>query len=144
MEIEIVHERQEGIKVTIDCPKTDKTVEDLKRHIEQYDSKIKGYKNSEVCLVDIKDIYYIETVDSKTFVYTKDDVIEIHYRIYELEEILSGKDFIRTSKSQIINISKMKALSPQINRTILVTLDNGECLQISRRYVKDLKQKLGI
>lgn len=144
MEVEIIHERQQGVKVTIDCPKADKTAEDLKRHIEQYDSRIKGYKNSEICLVDIKDIYYIETVDSKTFVYTRDDVIEVHYRIYELEEILSERAFIRTSKAQIINIGKMKALSPQLNRTILVTMDNDECLQISRRYVKDLKQKLGI
>lgn len=144
MEIEIVHEREDGIKVTIDCPKKDETVEDLKRHIEQYDSRIKGYKNSEMLLIDIKDIYYIETVDSKTFLYTRNDVLEVRYRIYELEEMLSKKDFIRTSKSQIINICKMKTLSPQLNRTLMVTLDNDESLQISRRYVKDLKQKLGM
>lgn len=144
MEVEIIHERQEGVKVTIDCPKTDKTAEDLKRHIEQYDNRIKGYQNGEICMVDIKDIYYIETVDSKTFAYMRERVLEIRFRIYELEELLSEKEFIRTSKSQIVNIRKMKALSPQMNRTILVTMDNDECLQISRRYVKDLKQRLGI
>ena len=41
--------------------------------------------------------------------------MEVKQRLYELEVILSDKDFIRTSKSQI---NKVKSLRPEINRTI--------------------------
>lgn len=147
MEVEIVHKRQKGTKVTIDCPDADKTVERLKKYIEAYDStqgRIKGHCEGNITFVDINDIYYFDTVDERTYLYTKSACFEVHYRIYELEEMLSEKDFIRTSKSQIINIKRMKSLEPQLNRTILVTMDNEECLYISRRYVKSMKEKLGI
>lgn len=147
MEVEVIHRRAEGTKVTIDCPKEDKDVEKLKRYIEAYesdDSRIKGLCDGRITFVEIKDIYYFDTVDERTFLYTKNGCFEVRYRIYELEEMLSEQDFIRTSKSQIMNIKKMKSLEPQLNRTILVTMDNDECLYISRRYVKGMKEKLGI
>ena len=144
MEIEIVHNRQDGIGVTIDCPKVDQTVERLKAHIEQFDSRIKGSCNGRICFVEIKDIYYFDSVDNRTFLYTKNQCVEVLYRLYELEEMLTERDFIRISKSQIVNIQQMKSLVPQMNRTLLITMNNEERLCISRRYVKSLKDKLGI
>ncbi|MBQ7942958.1 MAG: LytTR family transcriptional regulator DNA-binding domain-containing protein [Lachnospiraceae bacterium] len=144
MEVEIVHSRQDGIGVTIDCPKVDKTVERLKTHIEQFDSRIKGNCNGEICFVDIKDIYYFDTVDNRTFLYTENQCVEVAFRLYELEEMLTEKDFIRISKSQIVNIQRMKSLMPQMNRTLLITMNNEERLCISRRYVKSMKDKLGL
>ncbi|MBE5875837.1 MAG: LytTR family transcriptional regulator [Lachnospiraceae bacterium] len=144
MEVGIVHNRQDGVCVTIDCPKVDENIHRLKMHIEKFDSRIKGSCNGELCFVEIGDVYYFDAVDNRTFLYTKTECVEVTYRLYELEEMLADKDFIRISKSQIVNIQKMKSLVPQINRTILVTMDNEECLCISRRYVKSMKERLGI
>ncbi len=144
MEVEVVHSRQEGIGVTIDCPRIDKTVERLKTHIEQFDNRIKGSIRGEICFVDIGNIYYFDAVDNRTFLYTQEQCMEVAYRLYELEDMLSEQDFIRISKSQIVNIQKMKSLVPQMNRTLLVTMDNEERLCISRRYVKNIKERLGI
>lgn len=144
MEIEIVQRRQDGVKVIIECAEKNRDIEQLKQYIEKYDVRMKGYKDGTMTLVDIRDVYYFETVDERTFLYTADDCLEIRYRMYELEELFAEKDFVRTSKSQIIHIRKMKSLTPQINRTIMVEMDNGEFLYISRKYVKDFKQKLGL
>ncbi len=144
MEVGIVHNRQDGVGVIIDCPRVDENIERLRTHIEQFDSRIKGNCNGELCFVDIKDIYYFDAVDNRTFLYTQKECLEVSYRLYELEEMLVDKDFIRISKSQIVNIQKMKSLIPQMNRTLLVTMNNEECLCISRRYVKSMKEKLGI
>lgn len=144
MEVGIVHNRPSGVSVTIDCPKVDEDIKRLKTHIESFDSRIKGMCNGNVVYVDICDIYYFDAVDNRTFLYTEKECFEVGFRLYELEEILAGKDFIRISKSQIANIRKMRSLLPQLNRTILVTLENDEDLSISRRYVKSIKEKLGI
>lgn len=70
--------------------------------------------------------------------------MEVNQRLYELEHILSEKDFIRISKSQIVNINKIQSLRPELNRTILATMCNKEQLSISRKYVKAIRNLLSI
>lgn len=116
----------------------------LKYHIELFDKKLQAKKDDEWRFVNLFDILYFESVDNRTFLYTKDDVMEIKRRLYELEIILSEKDFFRISKSQIININKVKSLRPEINRTILATMCNGEQLYISRKYAPAIRRLISI
>lgn len=88
-------------------------------------------------------IYYIESVDKRTYIYTKDGCFETKYRLYELEEILN-RNFFRSAKSMIINIRKIKAVKAEINGRMNATLLNGEKVIIARSYVKELKERLGI
>ena len=71
-------------------------------------------------------------------------VLEINQRLYELENILSPKDFARISKSQIVNMNKIISLKPELNRTILATMCNNVKLSISRKYVKTVRSILSI
>ena len=88
-------------------------------------------------------IYYIESVDKRTYVYTKGDCFETKYRLYELEDIL-GFNFLRCSKAMIVNIRKIRSVRAELNARMSVELLNGERIIISRGYVKDLKDKLGV
>lgn len=94
--------------------------------------------------VNSSDVLYFESVDNRTFLYTEDDVMEVKRRLYELEMVLSDKDFIRISKSQIVNINKIRSLKPELNRTVLATMCNGEQLYISRKYVQAIRNILSI
>lgn len=60
-------------------------------------------------------IFYIEAVDNKTFVYTKEKVYESKQKLYELEDALENGDFLRVSKSVILNLSKVKFLAPALS-----------------------------
>lgn len=88
-------------------------------------------------------IYYIESVDKRTYVYTKGDCFETKYRLYELQDIL-GFNFLRCSKAMIVNIRKIRSVRAELNARMSVELLNGERIIISRGYVKDLKNKLGV
>ena len=88
-------------------------------------------------------IHYIESVDKRTYVYTKDDCHETKYRLYELDELLDV-NFLRCSKAMIINIKKIRSVRAELNARLSAELLNGERLIISRGYVKDLKKKLGV
>lgn len=144
MDIQIVPHIKEKIQVIIKCKEIDNEVIRLKSHIELFDTKLQAKRENNLHLIKASDVLYFEAVDNKTFVYTEDDVMEMKQRLYELEAILSEKDFIRTSKSQIININKIKTLKPELNRTILATMCNNEQLYISRKYVPSLKSILSI
>lgn len=94
-------------------------------------------------LCRMEHIYYVESVDKKTFVYTKDECYQTKKRLYELEEELNV-NFLRCSKSMIVNIRKIKNVKSGLNGRMNAQLLNGETVMISRSYVKDLKKRLGL
>ena len=88
-------------------------------------------------------IYYIESVDKRSFIYTKAGCYETKYRLYEREELLDSR-FLRCAKAMIVNIRKIRSVKSELNARMRAELLNGEQIVISRGYVKDLKEKLGV
>lgn len=144
MDIQIIEHIKETVSVVIQCKKIDEEVNRLKTHIELFDQKLHAKKDNKYYFINSAEVLYFESVDNRTFLYTSKDVMEIKQKLYELEEFLSDRDFIRISKSLIVNVNKIKSLKPEINRTVLVTMCNGECLHISRKYVRAVKKLLSI
>lgn len=143
MKIQIM-EQEKDLEVIIKCQRVNEQVIRLKSHIELFDNTLQGRVQNETCFVQAKDVLYFEAVDNRMFLYTEKEVMEIKHRLYELELMLSSKDFIRISKSQIVNVNKIRSLKPEINRTILATMCNGEQLYVSRTYVKTFRELLGV
>jgi len=101
------------------------------------------YKEQQAFVCAFREIYYIESVDNKCFVYTKSDCFETKHKLYELE-LLLDTNFFRCSKSMICNIKKIKSVKAEYNARMHATLTNGEAVIITRSYVRDLKKRLGI
>ena len=114
--------------------------------IELLEGESKGIavsQDDKVFIIKVSAIYYIESVDKKTFVYTKNACYDCKYRLYELETMLGGY-FMRCSKSMIINLRKVRNVKSQMSGRIDATLLNDEMIVISRSYVKEVKRRLGI
>ena len=120
--------------------------EEIQKAIDILDNNcrvIPVIKEAETVMCRTDQIYYIESVDKRSYVYTKDCCYETKYRLYELEEVLNAS-FLRCSKAMIINIRKIKSVKAELNGRMTAELLNGEQTIISRGYVKDLKRKLGL
>lgn len=103
-----------------------------------------AYDGNEIHRIRPSDIFYIEVVDNKTFLYGSQKIFESKQKLYELEESLANSDFLRVSKSLIVNMSKIKTLSPALSGRFEAALDNGERVIVSRQYIGDLKKRLGV
>ena len=108
------------------------------------DNVLIGYQDNTIQRVREEEIYYIEAVDNKVFLYCENSVMESKQKLYELEALLGTRDFLRISKSTIINMSKIKRLAPAFSGRLEASLINGEKIIISRQYVSGLKKILGI
>ena len=111
--------------------------------LENGEQVIVGYKDGEKVPCRLSQIYYFETVDDKSFAYTKDTCLEVRSRLYEIEQTLDFR-FFRCSKSMICNLRKIKSVKAESNARLRAVLLNGEVIVISRSYVKELKKKLGL
>ncbi len=92
--------------------------------------------------VPVVDLFYAESVDERVFLYTASDSYEIRMKLYELEDLLENKSFLRISKSMIVNLMKISSVRPALNGRFSAVLKNGEEIIISRKYVPALKQIL--
>ena len=100
-------------------------------------------KDKSTWFCKLTQIYYIESVDKRTYIYSKDDCYESRERLYELEEKL-GMYFVRISKSMIVNLRKIQNVSAEPGGRMVAVLLNAERVIISRSYVKEIKRRLGI
>ncbi len=125
-------------------------VHDITREVELAASLLQGHRgmlvgsrDGQQFLLSPSDVYYFETVDDRTFAYTKAQTYELGMRLYELEAMLD-KRFFRSSKSQIVNVLMIESVRSEMNGRMLATLLSGDKLIVSRGYVKELKRRLGL
>ena len=141
VEIEQVgRERKE--QVLIRCHAVTEEVREIAAFVKSRQGSLTGVKDSRQYEIAVSDIYYFESVDGKTFLYAKDQVYETSYRIYELESMLRPKNFLRVSKSMLLNLMKIRSIQSALNGRFAAVLLSGEEVIISRSYVKGLKAAL--
>ena len=80
-------------------------------------------KDGAVSRLSPGEIFYFESVDERTFVYSQTEVYTCEYRLYELEEKIRKCGFARISKSVIVNIRKIQQIRPQLNGRFEAVLD---------------------
>ena len=139
-----VDSKYTDIGVDIHVPSLTPEVEKIISLMRMMDMQIAVKKGEETVLLDVADILYIEAVERNTFIYTEKETYESALKLYEFEQQLSEKDFIRISKQSVLNLRKVKSLRSDINRKIRVTLVNDEQIIVSRMYSDELRKRLGV
>lgn len=129
-------------EVIINCPRADEDILRLVAMLRIHQQKLVGLLNGEQHLLDVKDILYIDTADKRTFLYTGTAVYESALRLYELEDGLRELDFLRAGRSVIVNFRRIRSIRPELGGRLLVTMDNGEQVYVSRQYAGEMKGKL--
>lgn len=131
-------------EVIIKCTHVDESLLNLINGFKMQKYKLSGTKEGKIYFIEPQDVFYFEAVDSKVFLYCKETVLESKLKLYEIESTYAHTDFFRASKSVILNLSKIKHLSPAFSGRFEALLQNGERIIISRQYVPELKKKLGL
>ena len=139
--IEKIDRKSEEI-VLIRCYEVTDNVKEIETFVKSRSGSISGISDAMQYEVAVTDICYIESVDGKTFLYTDDLVYETSYRLYELEEMLRSKHFLRISKPMLVNLMKIRSIQPAFNGRFTAVMRSGEQIIISRNYVKALKAAL--
>ncbi len=128
--------------VDIHCHTVSDEVREIVAFVKSRQGQLTGTLDERQYEVPITDIFYIESVDNKVFLYTKNKVYETKQKIYEFESLLERKHFLRVSKSTLLNLMKVNAIKPALNGRFTAVLFSGEQVIINRKYVPDLKHAL--
>lgn len=102
-------------EITVKCAAVDENLKRLLDELEHNNAKLTGRIDDKTFLISAEMIYYIESVDEKTFIYSQNKVYETDYKLYQTEQLLPQSDFVRISKNCILNISKLTSVKPLLN-----------------------------
>lgn len=145
MKIEInVDEKATDLEVSITCRELTPEIEKILAKLRVMNRQLTVYQEEEIFLLDIGQVIYVESVDRKCFIYTKNDVYQSDFKLYELEQQLEDCGFVRVNKSCLLALRAISSLRAEVNRRIRITMNNGEQIIASRQYAEELKKRLGV
>lgn len=116
----------------------------MKKLSEHNPGIFSGIKDGKITILEQNDLLKVYACNGKVSAVTDNGEYVLKIRLYEAEEILNPSQFIRISNSEIINLKKVKSFDLNFAGTIYVELINGTTTYVSRRYVKKIKQILGM
>ena len=142
--IEVDKEIQED-EVIIRCKQLNDDVSNIQKALTDILSKktqIIFYKNNSEYYIPLSEILFFETEESSISAHTIDNIYQVKYKLYELEDILPN-NFMRVSKSTILNIDYIYSITKNLTSSSIVEFQNThKKVYVSRHYYKLLKFKL--
>ena len=133
-------------QVVVHAPANTPEVQELVRRLSAEGAvpTITAFRGSEALILSLGDILRFFADGKGVSCQTAGGVYAVRQRLYELEEELEGTRFVRVSHSEIVDLNKVAALDLSITGTIKMTLEGNVTVYVSRRYVKKIKQVLGL
>lgn len=133
-------------KVVIHTPARTPQVEQLVHQLEglAVPSHFTAFCGGEARLLPLQNILRFYADGKGVSCQTLDGAYTVRERLYELEESLAGIRFVRVSHSEVVNLNRVTALDLSITGTIKMTLEDSITVYASRRYMKKIKQILGL
>lgn len=129
-----------NIETSIDSIKTGELIKYIENFKNQRNDKLFVYHNNTVVEIKFDDIISFFSDKKNNFCKTKDEVYRIKSKLYELEN--KDSNFIRISKSCIVNVNYIKAFDMNETGRIIVILADGTKEFVSRRKLKSIMEYL--
>lgn len=132
-------------EVIIRCNQLNDEINQIQNVVNEIISKNKSiifYKDNIEYYISLKEVLFFETEENNVFAHTLENVYQVKYKLYELEKLLPG-NFMRVSKSSILNIDYIYSITRNITASSIVEFQNTyKKVYVSRNYYKPLKFKL--
>ncbi|MGL4760231.1 MAG: LytTR family DNA-binding domain-containing protein [Sarcina sp.] len=142
-----INDNYEEVTVVIKARSIDEVVIDIMEKLKSENKKEKSIvakKNQKVYILNPKDIIMFYSEEQKVLADTSEGNFEVKMKLYEIEELLAKTSFVRVSKFTIVNVKKIKNIELFFNGSLIINLSNGKKETISRRYVKQVKEFIGM
>ena len=136
-------EENEEERVLIYAHDRTRLVEDIESLVLGSEIDLTGSYDSEIIKIDINDVICFISENNKVYALIGDKKYQIRYRLYQIEE-LNLNMFIKINQSCLANKTKIKRFETTIGGALKVVFKNGYIDFISRRELKNVKNRMGL
>lgn len=138
----IIDEKREE-EVLIYAQKRSSLVDEIERLVESNNLTLKGTKDDKIIIINPLDVTCFISQNNKVFALIGEEQYKIKERLYQLEEMMD-ENYIKINQSCLANIKRIDRFSSSLGGAIMVLFDNGYKDYISRRELKNVKERMGL
>lgn len=128
----VIHARQENDLTRAIC-----------RLVEEHTTRLVGYRNGEIVPLTPAEITCVMVEGDKVYALCEGEKLQMKQRLYVLEALL-GDGFVKLNQSCLANMGKVERFDASVSGTLKVKFKNGHTDYVSRRQLKQVKERFGI
>ncbi|QHT46185.1 LytTR family transcriptional regulator [Bacillus sp. SB49] len=133
----------EETKVTIHCSELDDDIKELLDFLKAGKTDLlTGKLGGKQHLLKPEDVHYFQTSGEHVVAENEKGTFTMKEKLYELEQLLPSRRFIRLSKSVLANLYEISHFEPSFHGTLAVHFKSGAKTYASRHYVSKIKELL--
>lgn len=132
--------KKSEINIKVEANSENCSLNDFIQYIEKFERKVIVTKENELIEIPIKEIRYFYSDKKYNYCKTAKGEFKIKSKLYELEKI--NVDFLRISKSCVINVQEVKCFDLSETGKIIVRFYDGTEQFVARRKIKDIMNYL--
>ena len=143
MKFSLVIDAEREEEVIVYCHNENELTESIKRLLNADEFTLLGQKDDEYKRLKLEDIYCFTVEENKIYAHLECEKYRIKERLYKIEEKLPDY-YVKINQSAIVNIKKIDSFYSGFSATLKVKLKNGYTDYVSRRNLKNVKERLGL
>ena len=137
----IIDENREE-EIVVYAKKESAFTEELEAFVKSNTAEILGYSGGNIVKLSPAEVYAFAVENGKVFAHTASEKYTVPKRLYQIEEITSEL-FVKINQSCIVNVAQIERFEPTFGGSLMVVMKNGYRDYVSRRQMKNVKERIG-
>lgn len=143
MKYKLIIDETKDEELIITCHHKREVFDQIEQLITNMDAQLIGYENEDIVILNYDDVVCFVSDNNKVFALVGKHKYLIKKRLYQIEEQLD-LNYVRINQSCIANIKQISKFSAAFNGFLQVHFKNGYSDYVSRRELKNVKERIGI
>ncbi len=142
MKFRLFIDRNREEEVIVYAHERNEVVDSIERLVSE-GTELMGYSGKTAVRLYLNEVYCFSVENNRVYAVTETGKFEMKLRLYQMEKI-ADKTFVKINQSCIANIKKIERFDASMSGTMRVIFKNGYTDYVSRRQVKNVKERLGL
>lgn len=131
-------------KVVIYAKEKNSLVTEIEKLVNSTGVSLTGTLDDSTVLIDPSNVSCFISEAGKIYALIDDKKYQLKERLYQLEDMPFNEHFVKLNQSCYANIKRIKEFKSSIGGAIKVVFQNGYIDYISRRELKNVKERIGL
>lgn len=137
-------DKNEEEKVIIYSKERTSLVEQIEKLVSSSGVSLTGTYEDTSILINPMDVSCFVVEGGKIYALINEKKYQLKERLYQLEDMSFNEYFVKLNQSCLANIKKIKEFKASIGGSVMVVFQNGYKDYISRRELKNVKERIGL
>ncbi|MEE1321096.1 MAG: LytTR family DNA-binding domain-containing protein [Acutalibacteraceae bacterium] len=143
MKFTLILDKDRDEEIIIYAREKNELVSKIEKLTEESPPDLTGYRDKVGVILNPNEIYCFIAQGNKVYAVTEKEKLQMKIRLYKIEEY-ELDSFVKINQSCIANLNKIARFDTSVSGTLKVVFKNGYTDYVSRRNLKNVKERLGI